>query len=129
MDREKERETDGESARAHAQKLQVIFRKRATNYRALLRKMTYEDKAPYDPTPPCSADYSAHASERERRRESKRENEREKEKVREKYRNRETERAHAQEREWERERACARSRAHERERKGERNYQQYGRVH
>jgi len=28
-------------------KLQVIFRKRATNYRALLRKMTYEDKASY----------------------------------------------------------------------------------
>jgi len=26
-------------------KLQVIFRKRATNYRALLRKMTYKDKA------------------------------------------------------------------------------------
>jgi len=26
-------------------KLQVIFRKRANNYRALLRKMTYEDKA------------------------------------------------------------------------------------
>jgi len=35
-------------------KLQVIFRKRATNYRALLRKMTYEDKASYDSTPPCS---------------------------------------------------------------------------
>jgi len=34
-------------------KLQVIFRKRATQYRALLRKMTHEDKAPYDPTPPC----------------------------------------------------------------------------
>jgi len=34
-------------------KLQVIFRKRATNYRALLRKMTYEDKASYDSTPPC----------------------------------------------------------------------------
>ena len=34
-------------------KLQVIFRKRATNYRALLRKMTYEDKASYDFTPPC----------------------------------------------------------------------------
>jgi len=33
-------------------KLQVIFRKRATNYRALLRKMTYEDKASYDSTPP-----------------------------------------------------------------------------
>ena len=34
-------------------KLQVIFRKRATNYRALLRKMTYENKASYDSTPPC----------------------------------------------------------------------------
>jgi len=34
--------------------LQVIFRKRATNYRALLRKMTYESKAPYDTTPPCT---------------------------------------------------------------------------
>ena len=33
-------------------KLQVIFRKRATNYRALLRKMTYEDMASYDSTPP-----------------------------------------------------------------------------
>jgi len=33
-------------------KLQVIFRKRATIYRALLRKMTYEDKASYDSTPP-----------------------------------------------------------------------------
>jgi len=29
-------------------KLQVIFRKKATNYRALLRKMTCEDKASYD---------------------------------------------------------------------------------
>jgi len=35
-------------------KLQVIFRKRATDYRALLRKITYEDKASYDPTPPFS---------------------------------------------------------------------------
>ena len=34
-------------------KLQVIFRKRATNYRALLRKMTYKDEASYDSTPPC----------------------------------------------------------------------------
>ena len=34
-------------------KLQVIFRKKATDYRALLRKMTYEDKASYDSTPPC----------------------------------------------------------------------------
>ena len=31
--------------------LQVISRKRATTYRALLRKMTYEDKASYDSTP------------------------------------------------------------------------------
>jgi len=28
--------------------LQVIWHKRATNYRALLRKMTYKDKASYD---------------------------------------------------------------------------------
>jgi len=34
-------------------KLPVIFRKRATNYRALLRKMPYKDKASYDSTPPC----------------------------------------------------------------------------
>jgi len=27
--------------------------KRATNYRALRRKMTYKDKASYDSTPPC----------------------------------------------------------------------------
>jgi len=31
-------------------KLQVIFRKRDTNYRALLQKMTYIDKASYDST-------------------------------------------------------------------------------
>jgi len=35
-------------------KLQVIFRKRATNYSALLRKMTYEDKASYDSAPSCN---------------------------------------------------------------------------
>jgi len=34
-------------------KLQVIFRKRATHYRALLRKMTYKDKASYGSSPPC----------------------------------------------------------------------------
>ena len=34
-------------------KLQVIFRKKGTIDRALLRKMTYEDRASYDPTPPC----------------------------------------------------------------------------
>jgi len=35
-------------------KLQVIFRKRATNSRALLRKITYKDMASYDSTPPCT---------------------------------------------------------------------------
>ena len=35
-------------------KLQVIFRKRAKKYRALLWKMTYKDKASYDSTPPCT---------------------------------------------------------------------------
>jgi len=32
---------------------QVIFRKWATNYRALLRKMTYKDKVSYASSPPC----------------------------------------------------------------------------
>ena len=35
-------------------KLQVIFCKRATNYRALVRKMTYKDKPSYASSPPCS---------------------------------------------------------------------------
>jgi len=35
-------------------RLHVIFRKRATNYMALLRKMIYKDKASYDSTPPCT---------------------------------------------------------------------------
>jgi len=35
-------------------KLQVILRKRATIYRALLHKMTYKDKASYGSSPPCS---------------------------------------------------------------------------
>jgi len=34
-------------------KLKVTFRKRATNYRALFRKMTYKDKASYSSSPPC----------------------------------------------------------------------------
>jgi len=33
--------------------LQVIFRKRGTNYRVLLRKMTCKDKASYGSLPPC----------------------------------------------------------------------------
>jgi len=35
-------------------KLQVIFCKRATNYRALLRKMTYQDEPSYASSPPCT---------------------------------------------------------------------------
>jgi len=35
-------------------KLQVIFRKRATNYRALLRKVTCKDEASNGSSPPCS---------------------------------------------------------------------------
>jgi len=35
-------------------KLQVVFCKRATNYRALLRKMTYKDKPSYASSPPCT---------------------------------------------------------------------------
>ena len=35
-------------------KLQVIFRKRATNYRGLLWKVTYEDKGSYESSPPYS---------------------------------------------------------------------------
>ena len=35
-------------------KLQAIFRKRANYYRALLRKMTYDDKASYGSSPPCT---------------------------------------------------------------------------
>jgi len=43
--------------------LQVIFRKRATNYRALLRKMTYAHRASYGSSPPCS--HIAHKSSNE----------------------------------------------------------------
>ena len=35
-------------------KLQVVFCKRATIYRALLREITYTDKASYGSSPPCS---------------------------------------------------------------------------
>jgi len=38
-------------------KLLVIFCKRATNYRALLRKMTYKDKASYGSLPPYISVY------------------------------------------------------------------------
>ena len=35
-------------------KLQFVFRSRANNYWALLRKMTCEDKVSYDSMPPCT---------------------------------------------------------------------------
>jgi len=34
-------------------KLQIIFHKRATKYRSLLRKLTYKDKGSYESSPPC----------------------------------------------------------------------------
>ena len=34
-------------------KLQIIFHKRATKYRTLLRKITYKDKGSYESLPPC----------------------------------------------------------------------------
>jgi len=37
-------------------KLQIIFRKKFTNYTALLQKMTYKDKASYGSSPPCTTD-------------------------------------------------------------------------
>ena len=37
-------------------KLQIIFHKRATKYRSLLRKMTYKDKGSYESSPPCRHD-------------------------------------------------------------------------
>ena len=35
-------------------KLQIIFHKRATKYRLLLRKMTYQDKGSYESSPPST---------------------------------------------------------------------------
>jgi len=35
-------------------KLQIIFHKRASKYRLLLRKMTYKDKGSYESSPPCT---------------------------------------------------------------------------
>jgi len=35
-------------------KLQIIFHKRATKSRSLLRKMTYKDKGSYESSPPCT---------------------------------------------------------------------------
>jgi len=38
--------------------LQIIFHKRATKYRALLRKMTYKDKGSYESSPPCIGSFA-----------------------------------------------------------------------
>jgi len=40
--------------------LQVSFRKRATNYRDFLRKMTCKDKASYGSWPPCATHVKTH---------------------------------------------------------------------
>jgi len=37
-------------------KLQIIFHKRATKYRSLLRKMTYKDKRSYESSPTCTVE-------------------------------------------------------------------------
>ena len=44
-------------------KLKVIFRERVANYRALLRKMTYQDKASHGSLPPCIAMCGSHTSD------------------------------------------------------------------
>ena len=41
-------------------KLQVNFRRRATNYKALLRKMTSKDKASYASSAPCKRESGDH---------------------------------------------------------------------
>ena len=50
--------------------MKVTFRKRATQYRALLRKMSYKDKASYGSSPACTYEReSERAIERVRERE------------------------------------------------------------
>jgi len=72
-------------------KLQVSFRKKATNYRALLWKLNYKDGASDASPPPCI--------ESEREREREREREKEKERVRQRERERERKREGGRERE------------------------------
>jgi len=48
--------------RAH---FQVSFHKRATNYRALLREMTYNNKAFYGSSPPCTVSFILEGLERD----------------------------------------------------------------
>ena len=51
---ENDREATGWRRLIGSLKLQIIFHKRATKYRALLRKMTYKDKGSYGSSPPCT---------------------------------------------------------------------------
>jgi len=44
-------------------KLQIIFHKRATKYRSLLRKMTHKDEGSYESSPPCTDTLSDDAKE------------------------------------------------------------------
>jgi len=44
--------------------LQIIFHKRATKYRSLLRKMTYKDKGSYESSPPCICKVSPYIRKR-----------------------------------------------------------------
>ena len=48
-------ETTGWRRLIGSPKLQIIFHKTATKYRALLLKMTYKDKGSYESSPPCIA--------------------------------------------------------------------------
>ena len=47
-------ETTGWRRLIGSSQLQIIFHKRATKYRSLLRKMTYKDKGSYESSPPCN---------------------------------------------------------------------------
>jgi len=44
-------------------KLQIIFHKRATKYRSLLRKMTYNDMGSYESSPPCNVESTSSVSQ------------------------------------------------------------------
>ena len=41
-------------------KLQIIFHRRATKYRSLLREMTHKDKGAYESSPPCNMRHHTH---------------------------------------------------------------------
>ena len=53
--REKMQSSTGWRRLIGSPKLQIIFHKRATKYRSLLRKMTYKDKGSYESSPPSTS--------------------------------------------------------------------------